>query len=422
MFIDVLKFNTVIFILIYIFWYALVILKPRRHTSVNYEHGVDYKHYFLIPCLNEEAVIADTIIFWDKIISNNPNVRIFLIDDASDDMTAKIIEQSIKNKKNYRLIKRTKPNAQTGKGDALNYAYQQVLIEVHDRNLNPENTLITIFDADAIIKKNYLRELEANFSEKNIALVQARVSIINSEKWIGLMQEIDFYTCVDGIQNFRETLKNVGAGGNGQSIRLSSIIEHSDPWGRALLEDFEFSTRLLMQGYVTRYMHREAVYQQGVDKYWPFIRQRARWAQGGIQCLQYRKIILENDYLTKGAKLEMIYFMILPFISLIGIISYILLTLYASVSNNQITMETILVILFFNFITGIIISVKYYWQKKEKFAILSLLKYILVGLTIIIYDWCLVPCQIMAIYRQFRGVSDWVKTAREKVNYEELQS
>ncbi len=422
MFISILRFDTLLFILIYIVWYVLVIIKPRKKMFVDYDQKVKYHHYFMIPCLNEEAVIAETIKFWDQIIDEHPDIKILLINDASEDDTESIIRTSIKGKGNYQLVNRVKPNAQTGKGDALNYAYQKILRDVKENDLTLEQCLITIFDADAIIKMDYLDNLEANFALDEIALVQSRIAIINRNTWLGLMQDIDFYTCVDGIQNLRESFGNVGAGGNGQSIRLSAIMDEQEPWGQALLEDFEFSTRLLMQGYKTRYLYKSAVYQQGVDKYWPFIRQRARWAQGGIQCLKYRKEIGNSEYLTMGAKFEMFYFMILPFISIVGIISYILLSIYAGFENTgSKSSEMLLLILVCNFLTGIIIAIKYQYQVSERFSILAYLKAIIIGCTIIIYDWCLVPCQTMAIYRQFKGSTDWVKTARENVNYESVR-
>lgn len=411
-----LKLDITVFIATYVIWYCLVILLPRFNQYVDYEQDELYYHYFLIPCLNEETVIADTISFWNEHIKRNPLIRIMLINDASTDNTKEVIERAIEGNQNYTLVNRVKPNAQTGKGDALNYAYSQVVAEVHSRHLDPKQVLITIFDADAVVYDEYLTEVEANFALPEIALVQARVAILNKNKWLGKMQDIDFYTCVDGIQNLREKLHNVGAGGNGQSIRLSSIIDKKAPWGQALLEDFEFSTRLLLDGYQTRHMHRQAVYQQGLDQYWPFVKQRARWAQGGIQCIEYLDIINRNQHLTRLGKLEMVYFMFLPYISIIGVMSYLLLTIYVlQTPHDHISRVLLITIIFSNFITGIIISIKYHYQTEESFNFLKFLYAIVLGCTIIVYDWCLVPCQVMAIYRQIKGSTNWVKTERTKM-------
>lgn len=417
--INILQFDTILFLIIYLIWFCLVILLPRKKIDKIYLENTEYKHYFLIPCLNEEVVITNTIDFWEGVIKNNSRINIIFINDDSEDNTELLISQKISGKKQFQLLNRRKPHAQTGKGNALNFAYQNVISEVKKQNFDSTQVLITIFDADAIIRPNYIHELETHFNDQSIALVQARVSIINKEKWLGLMQDIDFFTCVDGIQNFREHLANVGAGGNGQTIRLSSIIKQQEPWGEALLEDFEFSTRLLMQNYQTRHMHQEAVYQQGLDQYYPFIKQRARWAQGGIQCLKYIKEIFQNNYLSTGAKFEMLYFMILPFISIIGIISYLLLTfIYLATNTNYIDLNFIIIIFIMNFITGITIGAKYYYQTYNQFFVLDLIKFILIGCTIIIYDWCLVPCQIMAIYRQLRKRNNWVKTERKEIEYD----
>lgn len=416
MVLDFFMLYTAMFIAIYVFWYSLVVLLPRFKQEFDYDQELPYFHYFLIPCLDEEVVIADTIAFWKTRIANKPNVKIFLINDASSDRTKEIIEQSIIDDSKFVLVDRVKPDAQTGKGDALNCAYKLIVEEVKKLDIDSNQVLITIFDADAIVYEGYIEEVEANFSNSEIALVQARVSILNKNKWLGLMQDIDFYTCVDGIQNLREKLCNVGAGGNGQSIRLSSIIESSEPWGKALLEDFEFSTRLLLKGYKTRHMFRHAVYQQGLDEYWPFIRQRARWAQGGIQCMSYLDQIWPNSNLKFVAKLEMTYFMFLPFISIFGVISYLLLTIYVLVTpHDPISRLLLISLIASNMITGVIITIKYYVQIHERFSFGKFLYAIVIGCTIIIYDWCLVPCQVMAVYRQLKGSTNWVKTERTQM-------
>ncbi len=206
MLIKLLRFEIIVFIAIYIIWYCFVVLLPRFEKKVDYEQEKEYYHYFLIPCLNEELVIADTIKFWNRHLNKSHNIRILLINDGSTDQTQQIIEAAIAGNPQFSLLNRVAPNAQTGKGDALNYAYSKVVSEVTQLNLDMEQVLITIFDADAIVYDGYLEEVEANFAVKDIALVQARVSILNKDKWLGLMQDIDFFTCVDGIQNFREKL------------------------------------------------------------------------------------------------------------------------------------------------------------------------------------------------------------------------
>ncbi len=399
------------FVLYYV-WYVFIIFLPKKKNNFN-EDSSKYFHYLFIPCLDEEDVIYEGMVFWDSICKEYDNIQIFLINDDSSDKTKSIIENHIINKKYYTLIDRKKPNAQQGKGEALNDAYTHAIFDAKKNNYNLENCIITVFDADAFVKKEYFDFLEKFFSNINVSLVQARVSITGVSTWIELMQEIDFYTCIDGIQNIRSYIENVGAGGNGQSIRMSSISRKKFPWGNSLLEDYEFSTRLLLEGKETVYMSEYAVYQQGLKNYKQFIKQRGRWAQGGIQCLKYYNSIFNSKHFGILAKLEMLYFMILPFISIISLLAYVFL-IYIQYSLKIELVISLQIILLINIIPGTIIGLKYYRQKSPKKNISGFIKYGFVGSSIIIYNYLLIPAQVLSIYRQLRGKSNWVKTKRQK--------
>lgn len=96
-------------------------------------------------------------------------------------------------------------------------------------------------------EKSYRKVLQYFADDEDLDLLQTRVGMLETNNWLQLMQDVEFTVINDWIQNTRNRLGNAAASGNGQFIRVGSVAS-SRPWGNALLEDFEFSTRFLMQG------------------------------------------------------------------------------------------------------------------------------------------------------------------------------
>lgn len=73
----------------------------------------------------------------------------------------------------------------------------------------------------------------------------------HAQSWLQKMQDIEFATLNDWIQRIRNRINDAATPGNGQFVRaISNII----------------------------------VYQEAMRQLVPFIRQRSRWVQGGLDC------------------------------------------------------------------------------------------------------------------------------------------
>ena len=73
--------------------------------------------YYLIPCLDEAAVIADTV----SALLADPRARVVVIDDASQDGTGALAAAVSPGR--VSVVHRELPGAQQGKGPALNAGY-----------------------------------------------------------------------------------------------------------------------------------------------------------------------------------------------------------------------------------------------------------------------------------------------------------
>lgn len=398
----------------YSIWVIILIFNSIKNPKYgnNFKNiNLNLKLFILVPMLNEANIVNKTLTSFLENTRNLPQVKFFIIDDASDDGTSDIVQLFI-NKHNCRnkihLIRRIPPMAQTGKGDSLNWGLKY--LRTHFK-MDETQTIIGILDADATIYEQDIKKILLQFSEdKELALLQTKIRMINPDNWLQKMQDIEFATINDWIQRTRNKIHNAAASGNGQFIRMSAVSNNNQPWGNALLEDFEFSIRFLLMGKKTLYRTDIVVYQEAIKKVIPFIRQRSRWVQGGIDCiLTYIKPIIYSSKLVYKAKFEMIFFMLLPFITcLVGLSNFIVL--WFALIHIKIFEIIIMILIIINFVLATYIAIKY----KEMTSKLSL-KLILDCGGLAIYNILLFPAILIAFYRKVSANQKWIKTTHGNI-------
>ncbi|MDO0875947.1 glycosyltransferase [Carnobacterium divergens] len=409
---------------VFFFYIILMIIMPVHKEPVKKKKVKQLYYVFLIPCLNEEKVIKRTI--YNLLKLRYKRMMIIPIDDASDDRTAKIIE-GIKDKR-VRLLKRTKPNAQKGKGAALNDAYKRVLKKAKSLNMEKE-VVIAIIDGDGRLGTNVIREANRAFSNKAVCAAQCRVRIINTQHILPFLQDVEFFTMISDIQNVRSYIQSVGLGGNGQFTRLTALKAlGKEPWGDSLLEDYDMTLRLLLRNGKISYLSNGTVYQQGLSSVKKLIYQRSRWVQGNIQCLKYLKKVKKSKRLKKEAKLDIYYFLAQPFINLIGSIIFFMSWVWITISFIQViklciegTSSWISLFLYLGLLIlitslpGFVFTIRHYFntnhiraQKGNTF-----IECFFAGFAMTVYNIITIPSVWIAFKRYLLGENSWLKTERE---------
>lgn len=397
--------------LVYTFWVICLLLFGQKRTSSdeNYHFSDNLRLIIVIPAMNEAGVIGKTIARFMKSTVDLPNISMAIINDGSDDGTELAAQRVIAQyncQNRVQVLTRTKPNAQQGKGSALNWAYHRL---VSPRQMKPDDlvrTIIGVLDADAFMTKDGYEQVLANFANHpQIDLLQTRVGMITIHNWLQLFQDIEFHVINDWIQNTRNLIHNAAASGNGQFIRVSSV-HANNPWGNALLEDFEFSTRFLLRGKHTYYASNIVVYQEAIDHILPFIRQRARWTQGGLDCLfSYWPRILKSSRINLLSKMEMTFYMFIPFITLISGLAGLYVLVYV-IAHIMTCYPVVISLILLNCIINNIIIADYRKTADINWFI-SLFSILFLG----IYNYLLYPAIVIAFYKKIRGQHGWAKTA-----------
>lgn len=319
------------FVLLTVFLaYVATILVPylRRRPDEIGNAGA-YSWHVFVPCRNEEAVIGDSI---RRLRQRFPQAHAWIIDDASDDATAAIITAAAELDDHVHLVARTFPEAQTGKGDALNAAYRQLLSWL-PADADHDSVIVTVVDADGDLAAEALQIVASEnvFGDPVVGAAQCQVRMfaapVGASWFVRLLrhlQDAEFRTTIAAMQMLRRHTVSVGLGGNGQFSRLSALevigAQAGDPWHGSLLEDYELSLHMMLAGYEIRYVHDAVVAQEGVATLPALVRQRTRWCQGGIQCLRYLREVANSPHVTPAATVEMTYFLTTPVQTLVGVV------------------------------------------------------------------------------------------------------
>jgi len=313
---------------------CLIVVPYLRHRPARPGDASAFDWHFLVPCRDEEAVIENTIRY---LLGTFPSAHVWVIDDASDDGTADIVSSFTDPR--VHLVRRLRPQARTGKGDALNAAYRALVSWLP--GADPLRTIVAVVDADGRPAPDCLSVCAAGrlFGDETVGAVQIDVWMSNRGvlpprgSWLGRrfgaglvrMQDLEFRTAIAAIQTSRGITGTISMGGNGQFTRLAalaSIADESGPWRGALLEDFELGVHLLTAGWRTGFTRDTHVAQEGLYSLRRFLSQRTRWGQGTMQCARYVRRIWDSRHLTTLGAAEMLYYLAQPWLQLLGTLVY----------------------------------------------------------------------------------------------------
>jgi 1,2-diacylglycerol 3-beta-glucosyltransferase len=263
---------------------------------------------FVIPCLNEEAVIARTLDNLVPLLSGDDIVLV--IDDGSDDSTPDLVRSY--DSPRVHLLRRELPDARQGKGEALNAAIAH-LATSGLLTRSTRDVVIAVFDADGRIAPEALGAVSGYFRDPKTGAVQIGVEMRNaSTNLLARLQDMEFSVFTEVFQRGRTQIGSVGLGGNGQFVRLAALESLGDaPWSQCLTEDLDLGLRLLLKGWRNMYCPTVCVDQQAVTDVRRWLRQRARWFQGHLQCWGLILPVLRSSLKARAAS-DIVWYLTLP--------------------------------------------------------------------------------------------------------------
>ncbi|WP_274034311.1 glycosyltransferase [Streptomyces sp. MMBL 11-1] len=293
--------------------------------------------HILVPCLNEAAVIGETL---TRLRDAFPHAHLWIVDDASDDDTAAIVTRYRRSDPQLHLVPRRLPHARSGKGDALNAAYR-ALVATPAGSSPSGRVVVGVFDADGIPAPGCLDVVASPhlLGDPAVDAVQIEVRMRNRNerrpfpdagplrnlvaRTLVRMQDIEFRAAVPALQAGRAITGTVSLGGNGQFVTLDALRLLDDdpgrggPWHNSLLDDYELALHLALAGRRTAFTRDTWVEQEGLWDAGRLLVQRTRWSQGTMQCARHLRTVWLSRRLSTPAAAEISYSLLQPWLQLL---------------------------------------------------------------------------------------------------------
>ncbi|MGL4758951.1 MAG: glycosyltransferase [Patescibacteria group bacterium] len=401
---------------IYIFYFTLLFkVNSQKKQSKNFY--VKHKIIFVIPALNEGKVIKNTVNNLLNILDSE-DISIYAINDGSDDNTLSELE-SIKDTR-LNIINRQFPDCKKGKGEALNYTFKQIIKDCFKGKIQLKNTIIGIIDADSKLSYDAINQINITFSNQKIGAMQGTVRMINTKSILEKLQDLEFLTANVRTQNIRMYEDRACLGGNAQFTRLQTlsdvIDERGSAWSKCLLEDFELSYQILKNDWLIVHNTDITVYQQALKSYKKLVKQRSRWVQGNIQCRVFFKEIIQNKKFPLVTKLDLLYFLIQPYLNLFSTVIiaflYVFLALYLYIFKTTLDFASLSVFVLISLLPTIMLVIDYKNSLKKYDEALQIITMIKLVLFNYIYCFILFPAIYKGFVNEAKGISTWDKTER----------
>jgi 1,2-diacylglycerol 3-beta-glucosyltransferase len=381
--------------------------------------GSARNYWIIIPACNEAKVIVSTVEAALALHSAPAQVRVLVVDDASDDDTPRLLGQIEDGR--LLVIRRDRPQARQGKGAALNVAFRAIRAKAIAEG-NVDTTIVGVIDGDGRASANLIRDVvDPYFSRPEIGGLQCRVRIKNRRRLLGLLQDIEFACVANASQVFRDRFDSVGLGGNGQFARLRHLMRQGDaPWSPCLVDDLELGLRLHLDGVRIRYSPDAVITQQAIVDLGPLLRQRGRWAQGNLQCAEYIHRLLRSRQVGSIGLLDYLAYLVAPWLTvpmsilILGIVLVVTAglltghTLGGLIAAGQSVPEAVAFWVAMIFLPGLTWGIWHRWRLGDE----PLWRCLVAGVCYPLFLLIGTLGTWRGLGRHLVGRDDWVKTAR----------
>jgi cellulose synthase/poly-beta-1,6-N-acetylglucosamine synthase-like glycosyltransferase len=283
-------------------------------------HKIDEKSFqprvsVLIPARNEEPVIGRILQRICELSYPKDKLEVIVIDDASTDKTGEIAESFAQFQAFIKVVHCDPVNGGRGKPRALNEGL-----------LHTSGEIIYCFDADYYPQRDIIEKFNVHFCDPAVGAVQGRVTVLNEPA--SLVTRLVALERIAGYrvdQKAREELGLIPQYGGTVGGFRSALIRALGGWDDTILaEDTDLTFRCYLAGYKVRYVNDAESYEEAVEDWGSYWRQRSRWAKGHMQCaFKHLVHFTKCKNLKPREKLDGLLLLNIYFIPLIVLLAWI---------------------------------------------------------------------------------------------------
>lgn len=275
----------ILIICVTLYYFSLAIIGLQRRPE-NKGYATVNRFAIVIAAHNEESVIEPLIDNIKRLDYPRNLFDIYVVADNCTDRTAHLARKA--GAYVYQRFNQEKK----GKGYALEWMFNKLF------SLNQDYDAVVLFDADNLVKTDFLLEMNNKLCEGE-KIIQGYIDSKNPyDTWVTNTFSIAFWLMNRLVQLSRYNLgiSNTLAG---TGMCISYEVLKKLGWGaHSLTEDLEFTMKGLAYGIKTSWAHDAVVYDEKPLTFMQSCRQRKRWAQGQIDVAGRYLFLL----LTKGVR------------------------------------------------------------------------------------------------------------------------
>ena len=322
--------NTVVFILftamyIYQYYYIIVVLLKNKNVKSKGKNIMN-KFAVIVSARNESDVIEEFIHTVDLQDYPSDLIDVYVIADNCSDDTAQ--KARIAGAHVYERF----DNKKVGKGYALDFLFKIL------RSKKTKYDGYFIFDADNLLSRNYISEMNKVFNRKYKIVTSYRNSKNYDSNWISAGYSLWFLR-ESKYLNYARMLLNNSCAVSGTGFLISSeIIYKNNGWKYHLLtEDIEFTIDSIINGEKIGYCNSACFYDEQPTSFRDSWNQRMRWSKGFYQVFfKYGYNLFKSIFKNKDFSCYDMFMTISPMmlISIVMILFNSSIFLYSLISND----------------------------------------------------------------------------------------
>ena len=307
----------------YLIRHYVFTLAVLNHTSKRKKAAVSTRNRsyqpqvsILIPAYNEERVIGRILQGMTKLTYPKDKMQVIVVDDGSTDNTGQEAAAYAKPHNYIEVIRRNQKEGGKGKAPALNAGLKHA-----------EGEIIFCFDADYYPQGDIIEKLVAEFTDSNVGAVQGRVTVLNEPQ--NLVTRLVALERIGGYRIDQQARDSLGLitqfGGTVGGFRRG-LLESLDGWDESILaEDTDLTFRVYVAGYKIRYVNDAECYEEAVENWRDYWRQRYRWAKGHMQCFFKHSLkVLKSSNLRLREKIDGLLLLSVYFMPVLVLFSWII--------------------------------------------------------------------------------------------------